>query len=510
MIKHLTKLFKEHQIESVVIFLILLISAILRFYRIGDYMTFLGDEGRDALVIKGILIDHHIPLLGPPTSVGNMYLGPLYYYMMALPMTIFWLNPVAAAGMVAVIGVATVGLVYYLVKKWIGIEAAVIASILYSVSPVNLFYSRSSWQPDPAPFFALLAIIGMMKLHETKNYRWFILTAVALAAVIQMHYLALLMLPIIGVIWSFEFYINKKYKTKVKDFGLGHVWGIVLFLLLISPLFIFDIRHNFLNTRAFIAFFSNRGTTVNLNIFNTLGRIWPIFSDILVKDYMVGNIPLLQLFVSLLVIFSLVIGLIVSRSKRKLLWIFGVLGVWLVIGILGLSLYKQTIYDHYLGFLNPVPFILIGALTTVRWLIKNKPLKQIYTLLLYFLVVILAILSLQRSPLSQPPNNELKRTQDISHFISNQSNNQPFNFALLSEHNYDAAYQFYLGLYGHSPLKVPFSITSQLFVVCEDPVCQPINNPKYEIAAFGWSKIVYEKDFEGVKVFKLIHNYPQK
>src|SRR6185437_7190912 len=112
----------------------------------------------------------------------------------------------AAAGMVAVIGVATVGLVYYLVRKWIGIEAAVIASVLYSVSPVNLFYSRSSWQPDPAPFFALLAIIGLMKLHETKNYRWFILTAVALAAVIQMHYLALLMLPIVGVIWLFEFY----------------------------------------------------------------------------------------------------------------------------------------------------------------------------------------------------------------------------------------------------------------------------------------------------------------
>ena len=69
---------------------ILGLAAILRFWKLPEYMTFLGDEGRDALMIKRILETGDIPLIGPPTSIGNIYLGPLYYYMMTLPMAIFW------------------------------------------------------------------------------------------------------------------------------------------------------------------------------------------------------------------------------------------------------------------------------------------------------------------------------------------------------------------------------------------------------------------------------------
>ena len=107
-------------------------------------MTFLGDEGRDALMIKRILVEWDIPLIGPPTSVGNMYLGPLYYYMMAIPMSISWLNPIAAAAQVALIGVLTVGLLYYLVRQWFGKIPAILVSFLYAISPVTIIYSRSS------------------------------------------------------------------------------------------------------------------------------------------------------------------------------------------------------------------------------------------------------------------------------------------------------------------------------------------------------------------------------
>ena len=70
----------------------------------------------------------------------------------------------------------------------------------------------------------------------------------------------------------------------------------------------------------------------------------------------------------------------------------------------------------------------------------------------------------------------------------------------------DSAYQFYLEVYGHKPETVPIRKTEQLFVVCEDILCQPVYNPKYEIAAFGWSKIQSELDFSGVKIYKLVPN----
>ncbi len=129
---------KKNRIEVLIFVAILSLAAFFRFYRINEYMTFLGDEGRDALVVKRILVLHQTPLLGPPTSIGNMYLGPLYYYMMAFAMAFDFMNPVAAAVMVALIGTITVGMIYFLSRVWFGKQAAVVASLLYAFSSVTI------------------------------------------------------------------------------------------------------------------------------------------------------------------------------------------------------------------------------------------------------------------------------------------------------------------------------------------------------------------------------------
>lgn len=469
---------------------ILGLAAFLRFYRLPEYMTFLGDEGRDAIVIKDLLVGHHFPFIGPPTSIGNIYLGPLYYYMMAAPMSIFWLNPVAAAAQVAVIGVLTVALIYYLGKKWFGFWAGATASFLYSISPVTIIYSRSSWNPNPAPFFSLLAILGFYKVHKSGNFRWLALTGAAVAFAIQMHYLALILLPIFGILWVIEVSLLARKKLSRSYFLSGTLTGIVIFFLLMSPLFIFDFRHNFMNFRAIQEFFFNRETTVNINPINSLGRIPPIYIHNLVGRYMAGDFIWSNWLVSILIL--------VPFALRPLRFVYLALGIWLFVGLAGLSLYKQNIYDHYLGFLNPVPYLLFGSLLSFnkKWLMWGMG----------GLILLLAAVNLQKLPLQNPPNRQLQRTQDIAKFVIAESADKPFNFALITKSNYDSAYQFYLDLYGHKPEPVQVKRTDQLFVVCEDPVCNPINHPKYEIAGFGWAKIEKEQEFLGVKVFKLVAN----
>ena len=97
--------------QNALLSLILLFSAFLRLYKIEDYMTFLGDQGRDVLIVYNIL-HGHLTLLGPTSSVGGFFLGPIYYYFMAPFLWIFNYNPVGPAVMVALIGVATVWLIY--------------------------------------------------------------------------------------------------------------------------------------------------------------------------------------------------------------------------------------------------------------------------------------------------------------------------------------------------------------------------------------------------------------
>jgi 4-amino-4-deoxy-L-arabinose transferase-like glycosyltransferase len=489
----------RNKFEAVIFGVIILVALFLRFYNISGYMTFLGDEGRDALVIQGILVNHHIPLLGPPTSVGNMYLGPLYYYMMAVPMAVFWLNPVAAAGMDALIGVATVCLIYYLARVWFGKEAGVVASLLYAISPVTIIYSHSSWNPNPAPFFALLAFLGFHLAKVNGNYKWLILTGGALAFAAQMHYLALILLPIFGVLWLYELSLFRRHKTSGRNLLFGSLGGLITFLILMSPLLIFDLRHNFVNFHALLALLTTKNSGVSFNPLSPFSRILPIYNGTLINDYLAGSVPAVAVLTSLLVLIP--IGLALWRRSRGKAFRFSILSlsVWLILGLVGLSFYQNQVYDHYLGFLNPAPYLLLGALI---FYFKEKFRFWVALVILLILIPV----NLMRSPLQYPANNQLSRTQSIAYFIIGQAGNQPFNFALLSEHNYDSAYQFYLGRFGHPPAKVPANITEQLFVVCEDANCQPINNPKYEIAGFGYSKIATVSNFDGVKVYKLVAN----
>lgn len=481
---------KDQKWLFIILVLILTLAAFLRFYKLPDYMTFLGDEGRDALIMKKMLMGD-FPLIGPPTSVGNIYLGPLYYYMMFIPMALFNLNPVGAAAMNAVIGVLTIGMIYYLGKIWFGKIPGLVASYLYAISPVTIIYSRSSWNPNPAPFFALLGIFGLYKINKTGNFLWLILTGFSFATALQMHYLALILIPIGIILYALEVWFRKKEKKGIKNLFAGTVLAIVAFLLLMSPLILFDLKHNLLNYRAITELLSG-GNAVKIDVISNLARIPSLYSYNLIGRLLTGENYFLQIIVSVLSI----LPFIYFRS-----WSILALGIWLVVGFLGVSFYQQDVYDHYLGFLNPVPFLLLGSLAAVKIVPRKLTLAMIM-----ILIIVLTIVNLQKNPLLKSPNNQLLRTQQVARFIISETKGKDYNFALLSKNNYDAAYQFYLEQYAHKPKQVPFEITGQLIVVCEDPACDPTHSPKYEIAGFGMTKIEKEEDRFGVKIYKLISN----
>ena len=61
--------------ERILLVVILLLASFLRLFHISEYQTFLGDEGRDVLIAKGIL-EGDFTLLGPRASAGDFFLGP--------------------------------------------------------------------------------------------------------------------------------------------------------------------------------------------------------------------------------------------------------------------------------------------------------------------------------------------------------------------------------------------------------------------------------------------------
>lgn len=478
--------------EMISLCAILLAASFIRLYHIDRYMTFLGDEGRDALVMRDIILGRHFPLIGPGTSVGNMYLGPLYYYLTAPSLAIANFSPVGPSVQVAIIGVFTVALLWWVSRQWMNRIPAFIISALYAISPLIVVYSRSSWNPNVMPFFALLSIYGIWKVAKYGYWRWLFIVGIALALALNSHYLGLLLLCPLGIYWLYSYISQKSNRTTARPVS---TMSIIVFLLLMSPLFFFDLKHNWQNFSALKTFFSNRQTTINLKAYKALPEIWPIFVKINTDLLGPGNVRVgesLALFVgltSLLFLFS-------RRQMEHLLVL-----TWFVTGLVGLGLYKQHLYTHYYGFLFPAPFLLLGF--SLQYLFQKR-LTFIPGLLAVFLIV---WVSIQNSPLNYAPNDQLAHTRQTTKTIISQSSGQPLNLALLAKSNYDASYRYYLSLQTSTFYTIHEKLADQLFVICEDNPCQPIGNPLWEIAAFGWAKVDKKTELPwNVSVYRLIHN----
>ena len=107
-------------------FLLFIMAIFLRFYKIEEFITFLGDQGRDALIIKRIVDFEHFPAIGAPSSVGQIFLGPFYYYLMAPFLPLFNYNPVGLAIGVACYSLFFMLIIFLLIKKELDFLSALI------------------------------------------------------------------------------------------------------------------------------------------------------------------------------------------------------------------------------------------------------------------------------------------------------------------------------------------------------------------------------------------------
>lgn len=504
---------KDNPQEAFLLAIILLVAGVIRLYRISEYMTFLGDEGRDAIIVRRLLVNGDLILIGPGTSIGNMYLGPLYYYLIAPALLLANFSPVGPAIFIALLGIATVFVVYYIGREWFGKAAGLFAAILYSLSTVVIFYSRSSWNPNIMPFFALLSIYCIWKVWEKKEWIWLLVLGIAFAFVLQSHYLGLLLAPTLGLFWISSLRNLKligNWKLEIVNFMRYSVIGLVIFAGLMSPLVIFDVRHGWQNFAAIKKFFLQRQETVSARPWSAFPKFIPIAEKIttrLVTGKDAGAGALVTMAVSIGILWFTYLGFRGGKSgvnKKALLLIVA----WLGFALLGLGLYKQEIYDHYFGFFFAAPFLLIGA---ILGYIYSRGLGGKIVSIIAFLILL--ELSVKDTPLQYPPNRQLQRTIEVSEKIRDEAGGIKFNLAVIAERNYEDAYQYFLEEWNTKvsdidPLNLDETLGNYLFVVCELPKekCDPTHNPKAEVANFGWSKVVDQWEVGGVILYKLAHS----
>lgn len=501
---------RDNKTEAIFLLLVFVLAAFFRLWRIDEYLPFMGDEGRDVRVVRRFLTGFDLMFVGPRTSIGDMYLGPLYYYLIAPFLGIFNFSPTGPAVFVALLSTATMGLVWLAAREWFGKVAAFTSAFLFAISPVIIGFARHSWNPNIMPFFSLLCIYSVWRVWKKHEWWWLLVLGISFAFVLQSHYLGLLLLPSIGIFWLATLFQVISKKQKIKRFLAFSLLAFSLFTILMSPLIIFDAKHGWHNLGAMTKFFTDRQATVSAKPWSAIPNTWPLWQNSLVGELLipqnksVGNISALALAIALIIFL-----VNIFRTKDYLSPVL-LLFVWIFVGLLGLGSYKQAIYTHYFGFLFTAPFLLTGLVLQKFW---DRKLEWV----VIGVVMGVAWINLQINPLKYPPQRQMQRVQEVDRKIISELGEKYFNFALIAKRNYEEGYLYFFELW-NAPVKEinaqrsEETITEQLFVVCEDTAkpgepdpCNPINHPKAEIANFGWARVDKEWEVGGVRLFKLLH-----
>lgn len=505
------------------LFFLLILASFLRLYRIADYMTFLGDEGRDVLVVYNIL-HGQLTLLGPTASVGGFFLGPIYYYFMAPFLWLFNFNPVGPAVMVAIFGVATVWFVYKITAEFFNRTTGLIAASLYAVSPLVVAYSRSSWNPNLMPFFSIFTLYLLYKAFLNKDKRLLVLSGISLGIAMQLHYLTVFLGAIIAFYIIFGHYIAiGKSIRGIKQIIGDYFIFLTGFIIGWSPFLAFEARHGFQNIQNIINFiFHPQGKDAIVTNGGFMSNIASVFFRLFARittNYpppeQVSTQAHLNLFIGFWGIILLATGSFVlliyqfrkNKDNNKKLQI-GLLLCWFIFGVGLFGFYRKNIYDYYFGFMFPLPFILLGNF--IFFLLNKK------RILRYAAIIILSVIIINNfsaMPFRYPPNRQLAQTEEISQSVLDKTNGAPFNFALITLGNSDHAYRYFFKINQRDPVVIQnqqidpkrASVTDQLLVVCEDRNCHPLGDSLWEVAGFGRAEIVGEWPVSVVKVYKLEH-----
>lgn len=461
-------------------------ALLLRTWNLQNSLQFLGDQGRDALIVSNIFREYDPVFIGPVTSIGNMYLGPAYYYFMLPFLWLTYPSPLGPAFAVAFLGAATVFFLFFWGRQLVGTPAALIGAVLLAFSNTAIELSRFSWNPNPAPFVALVMVWATWKAQQ--NPRFWLVVAIAFSVILQLHYVAGLLGIGAVVIWLVQILQLRQKHASLRPLLVVTALAIVIVIVSFTPLVLFDIKNGGINAAGFNSLI---GENEGFGSGSTLTRMREILSDFegragfVLITMQVGTLAYRYIQVGVWVFILLLSGMLIQKLRHKKLTADGVwiLSVYLLTSVFGLAAYQHSVFDHYVAFLFPVIFLLYGKMIAlvVRWKVGW--------------LVVLAVMGwyvwFQSQEYSfQPRGTTLEQLEERAQLIHNQLEpNEPYILVLLASHRdlYGMNYRYYLSVDREKAPLSPerYADARTLVIVNEEGLSNPTELPIFEIQTFG-------------------------
>jgi len=513
---------RESKFELFFLFLVLLIASFLRLYRLKDFQFFSYDQARDYLIVKRILVDHKLTLIGPSLALADgAYLPPLYYYFLAPFLLLSNFHLWGPDFLSALIGLGGIFVFYLLAEKMFGRKPAFYGSLFYVFNPYLIQTARHCRNPHWLPLTVLLFAFFLRKYLKTHDRKDLWLCSLFFGISLSLHITTIVFLPIFLYLIGVE--IKKKNLTNVAV-------SLAIVVFFFSPLIIFDFRHNFRIGNALLVFFKNQGYFLEkFKRFFVFIPMIPIilFSGNFQKELLsLRSLPIMTLekinfaglssveflkhwagvFLLFLTSFFFFWGLKEKNNKEK----FGYVFIFVFSGFF-ISFLPSLNYSYFYYFYPLFPFLLL--LLTGAISVCLKILEKRFYLWLNLILIILALFSFVPAGLkteTRPENFFLPVAEVIAQDYS------PFKKVAIAANINDInrweknglEYRYFLEAFYRLPLGnwdvEDYKTADVLYLIDEGNLPEPLKLGGMEMETFRPVKI--EKAWEvktGQKIYKM-------
>ena len=350
-----------------VFFLFIFVNIILcSWWALHNDLLFHTDIARDFLVLEQIVKTHKPTLIGPKAGgISGVYHGPLWFYLNLPAFILGKGDPVVVAWFWVFLSVISIGITYLVGKKLFDEKIALFASLLFSVFAIS--YTKGLTNPFGAVLFFPVFFYLFKKYISSLNISYLISALFCIGLIIQFEVAFGLPILILSTIYLIPFLIKKK--------KILHFLSYFVLVIPLSTYFVFELRHNFLQSRAVVEFLTTKQKVGELPLLAIVfTRIRGVLFDGL------GLIPKNSFFTLPV---TLLFGYIILRWKDKkikykenyFLYFYFYMGFWVIA-----FFFKGVLQSYYYWPFLPITLLVFSST------IDNIDRRIFYALFIFILV----------------------------------------------------------------------------------------------------------------------------
>lgn len=429
---------------SLPLILILFLALFLRLPPVlQDYFPFVFDMGRDMVWVRDMVTLRRPYLIGPWSSIAGVYFGPAWYYLLTIPFLLTNGDPRGSVFLVLFLNLLTIYLAFVFGKKIQGRRFGLLLAFLLTICPIMINISGFAFHANLLPFTNLLFIYSLYQvLGGEKKF----LMLAALMTSLNFHFEPATAIFTTLTLLVFLILQFKKQKLKIKELVLP----LIIFALPFTPQVIFELRHDFLQSRALLSYFKGEnqslGGRLSLGprILNRFIKFGEVFSGVVSSPKILGLLWL--------VVIGYLAWQLYKKEKGRMKDLIFVLGLNLLVPFLGFTfLFTPELKGWYLYGLNVI-YVFLLALVLDFLMRKNKDSLRLFFLLLFLLFLINAnpILKLkdflEGYQVDRP--EILANQKKALDWVYEDAQGQPFKVYVYTPPIYDYHYQYLIFWYG--------------------------------------------------------------